>query len=190
MRGGASRRAGLRRIFVPAEYKRARPTGALWSLRNSHATCRFSQVVTVRRYGLFALVLLLTVGCGGGAPASACAPDSPRPQGLLLGEGEHARVRVGQLVYVHLVVGERLMRPGRPLGFPWASARSSTSAVLVRIPVCRSKGAVSTLPVRAFAFRARSPGRAHVTAPLSASWRPGPPIAGLRPFSAEVEVRA
>lgn len=195
MRGGAAGEPAALNHPWPAEYKRAH-LGEVGSRPAPGAQLApLCAVLAVKMSSRTICALLLTAvtlpaACAQGTHANACAPESPRPQGLLLGEGQRASVRVGELVYIHLVVGERFMRPGRPRGFPWASARSSAPAVLESVPVCPSKGAVSTLPVRAFAFRAHRPGRARVSAPLSPAWRAAQPNARPRPFSAQVEVRA
>jgi hypothetical protein len=102
--------------------------------------------------------------------------------------------KVGGFVYVELVEAENYLSwaPGTkppPGVFPWASARSSDPNVLRRVALCPSSS-VSTLPVVVYAFRALSPGRAALTAPIARAWKRVNPARGrgLRRYRASVIV--
>jgi len=122
----------------------------------------------IRAAAPLASLCLLAAGCGGagGTPAGCVKPDLANPASY---DGKTAKV--GQLVYVAQDEPAGYLKNGYPRGFPWARAFSSRPAVLEPVALCQERGAVSTLPVAQFAFRAIRPGKATLRAPLADSWR-------------------
>lgn len=108
--------------------------------------------------------------------------------------GARLTVKVGAVVYVELVEAEKyLSGPGGkrppPLLFPWGPARSSDPRVLRSVALCRRSGA-STLPVAVYAFRARAPGVAVLSAAIVPDWARYERLGGHgpRPYRASVTV--
>lgn len=118
------------------------------------------------------------------APASSCvpAPQLPRPS---VKSGATIRVRRGAIVYVGLAEPEKYLSPSYPKGFPWRAPTSSSPRILAPVRLCKQTGA-STLPVSLSAFRARSRGKATLSAPLKSRWRSH--RTGLQPYRSTVIV--
>jgi hypothetical protein len=146
------------------------------------------------------LCAVLFAACGRTGPvpgqgASGCVrPPGTLSPNIAPESGATLTTKVGAFVYVELVEAESYLSwaPGTkppPGVFPWAGARSSDSTVLRRVPLCPSTGA-STLPIVVYAFRALTPGRAALTAPIAQAWKRLNPTRrrGLRPYRATVTV--
>ncbi len=105
-------------------------------------------------------------------------------------DGETASVRVGALVFVHLVEPGRFVSGAFPRGFPWTAPASSDVAILRPVALCASR-LVSTLPVRVYGYRAVRAGTAQITAVLAPRWAAlrASRRRGLRPFRAIVTVK-
>jgi hypothetical protein len=97
------------------------------------------------------------------------------------------RVGAGRLVTVWLTEPEAYAsgpddtRP--PTAFPWLAPRSSDPAKLSPVAVCKHPPLVTSLPVQLYPFRATSPGRYQITAPLNPAYhipRMRPPLRPLR----------
>jgi hypothetical protein len=117
---------------------------------------------------LIAVVAVVITACGNSSRAAACAriPQSI-PTNRLLTSGTILRVPVGATVYVALVEPE--VYTNQP-GFPWMTPSSTDHTVLAPEHLCKQSGA-STLPIVVTGFRAVSPGKATIRAPLSKPWR-------------------
>jgi hypothetical protein len=124
-------------------------------------------------------------GCVRPLTTTSIAPES----------GTTLTVKVGAFVYVELVEAEKYLswpagtKPP-PRVFPWDAARSSDHIVLRRLALCPSSGAVSTLPVVVYAFRALAPGTATLTASIAQAWKRVKPARrrSLHPYRATVTV--
>jgi len=132
-------------------------------------------------------------------PRASCLPrdkDSLTPSGSDLANGVSLTVDRGQVVYVMLEEPAEI-EPA-PSSFPWPTPRSSNTAVLVRVPICKYPELVTTEAVTVTAFRAVGAGTATVTAPLSRAWQKwqasphespsGAPQQPFESFSANVAV--
>jgi hypothetical protein len=80
-----------------------------------------------------------------------------------------------------------------PTAFPWLAPQSSDPAKLSPVAVCRHPPLVTSLPVRLYPFRATSPGRYQITAPLNPAYhvpRMKPPLRPLHPVRVTVVVHS
>jgi hypothetical protein len=146
------------------------------------------------------LCVAVLTACGragtfpGESPNGCVRPPTTFSPGIAPESGATLTVKVGAFVYVELVVAEKYLswpadtKPP-PRVFPWAAARASDPSVLRRVALCPA-GAVSTLPIVAYAFRALTPGTATLTAPIAQAWKRVEPARrrGLRPYRATVIV--
>lgn len=101
--------------------------------------------------------------------------------------GSTLAVRVGVLVYAVEGEPEEFMTRPNPSVFPWLAPASSAPAVLGSVRLCRTYVSGFGGPEQVFAFRAKRPGRAVLSASLELAWRSVHHAPA--PFAASVTVR-
>ncbi|MGA3361589.1 MAG: hypothetical protein ABSD82_06125 [Solirubrobacteraceae bacterium] len=137
-----------------------------------------------------AAVALAVGGCGAThapAPRTASCLRQPHSFAPYVLSGSTLAVRVGVLVYAVEGEPEEFMTRPNPTVFPWLPPASSAPAVLGSVRLCRTYVSGFGGPEQVFAFRAKRPGRAVLSASLELAWR------SVRhapePFAATVTVR-
>jgi hypothetical protein len=119
---------------------------------------------------------------------SGCVPASA--PGVRAGVGtRRVVVGAGRVVMVQLVEPEAYassISGPPPSAFPWLAGQSSDAAGLRSVRFCRKPPLIMSLPFRLYAFRAITPGRYRITAPLNPAYHvphmhPSlPPLHGVR----------
>ena len=137
-----------------------------------------------------AAVALALAGCGAAhtpAPRTASCLRQPHSFAPYVLSGSTLAVRVGVLVYAVEGEPEEFMTRPNPSVFPWLPPASSAPTVLSSVRLCRTYVSGFGGPEQVFAFRAKRPGRAVLSASLELAWR------SVRhapaPFAATVTVR-
>ncbi len=106
-------------------------------------------------------------GCGSQKPACVTAPSRSFPlDRLLTNTTTHLTVPVDAIVWVALGEGA-IYTNGH--GFPWVTPRTSDSAVLAPVRVCKET-LVTSLPEQITGFKALRRGTATLTARLARGW--------------------
>jgi hypothetical protein len=179
-------------------------------LGNRVAVVAVSDMVSFAR----ALVLLaigsVACGCGSSARVPAAAPSptlgdsvpgSARcvpwnaPSARAGSRTGSVEVTAGGVVTLLLVEPEAYassVSGPPPSAFPWLAGRSSDAVSLRSAAICSGPPVIMSLPARAYAFRARTPGRYRITAALNPAYRVPrmrPPLPRLRPVRITVLVK-